>query len=146
MVSPLKHNEAIDALDNKQIIAAYRELRTRRDAAKKEFIASQAPTLELMRDFECVLLARMTEADTTTINNTAGRAVRSTKRSMTTKDSRAFLGWVREGNHYDLLDVRPLKSEVTAYMEDSPDHGLPPGLHLVQEYQVAIQAPTKKPK
>ena len=133
--------EVTDLSDN-DLIAAYRELRARRDAAKAEFTESQKPTLELMKTLEGEALKRMQNNETTSFKGDAGTAYKSVTNSFTVKDRDAFLGHVRRHDLWDLIDVRAAKAECEAYFSENNE--LPPGVNGSQRVAANFNAPRNK--
>jgi hypothetical protein len=132
--------EKLKALNNDQLIAAYRTMRLRRDEAKKVFNEGQKPLLEAMQVIENIFLQRFEESGETASKTKSGTAYTVTETTVTVKDWGAFLEYVNHNAAWEMLERRASKSAVTEFVEE---HGsTPPGLALSQSKKVNIRANT----
>jgi hypothetical protein len=125
-----------------QLVGVYRTLRLQRDDAKAAFVVEQAPVLEKLKELEAEGNTRLTTRENNSFATDEGTCYKSIVRSFTAKNKTAFLDWVRENGLWDLLDVRPAKAEVEAYLEKHQE--LPVGLNTTSKVNVNFTAPRKK--
>lgn len=136
-----ERQDKLKSMSYEQLVGVYRMARTRIDEEKKEFEAKQRPTKELMRDIETQLLDRLNEGQMTSIRTDKGTAYISTLTSVSAPDWDLFINWVRATGRYEMLERRPAKSEIMAYVEDDAAGGeLPPGVAITTIRKVNVRA------
>lgn len=138
---PLEYRMKIENLRMDQLIAAYRNLRERRDAAKAAFTKEQKPTLDLMQQIEGEVHRRFNVDGANNFSCNAGTACRVTDTSVKVENWPAFFAWVIETQSYDMLEQRAAKTAVTAFVEEK--HEVPPGLSIKKDESISIRAPRR---
>jgi len=130
-------------LRDDQLIAVYRKLREKRDAAKKEFTEKQRPALNLMDRIENELLGRLIERGAKNVSCPTGTAFMKTDTTFKVEDWDAFLPWAMENEEFGMFMRNVAKDAVTEYVE-SHDGQLPPGLSMKKDTYVNINSPRGK--
>lgn len=134
--------EKLAAMDDAQLVGVYRKLREKRDDAKAAFVEKQAPLLEMLREIEGQAKLRLQERGNNSFATDEGTCYTSTVHTFTAKDKSAFLDWIKANDKWELLDVRPAKKEVEAYLEENKE--LPVGLNSSSKVNTNFTAPRKK--
>ena len=141
-VKPQESGKDLKSLRDDQLIAAYRNLRDRRDEAKKQFTESQKPALALMNNIENELLGRLQERGANNVQCKTGTAYIKTDTTYKVEDWQVALTRIIETGAWDMLERRISKEAAAGYHEE---HGSPfPGVSMKSEVYVNINAPRSK--
>jgi len=135
-------SERVKNFTDAQLVGVYRNLRTGRDNAKAKFIEQQAPLLEMLDAIEGECKGRLQERGQNSFSTDEGTCYTKTLHKFTAPNKSAFLDWVRDNDKWDLLEVKPSKKEVQAYLEEHQE--LPAGLATTSVVNTNFNAPRKK--
>jgi hypothetical protein len=120
-----------------QLIDRYVKLRDRKAAMKAEYDLSVAKIDEAMTKVENFILGHLNTNGIDSVGAPAGTAFKATMTSATVADRDAFMGYVRNNEAFNLLDVRANKTAVIEFREANND--LPPGINWREEAVVRIR-------
>jgi len=123
-------------------IAAYVRLRDQKEAIEKRHKEELAPIREWLEKIEVSLFRDLESVGADSMKTEGGTAFFSTRVSVTTADRGAFFDFVRDNGEWDLLEARPSKAAVEAYLETTGE--LPPGVSRRAEKVVSIHRPNAK--
>lgn len=124
-------------LQTDKLVAIYIQLRDRRAQRKAAFENDDASDKSKQEKIESILLERFNESGTESVRTEAGTAYKSTRTSVTTADRDTLLGWVRENEAWDFLDVKPNKTNVVDFRNEHDD--LPPGINWREEVTINVR-------
>ena len=125
-------------MKDEQMIDAYIRLRDRRAQRKAAYLAEDESDKQYMEKIEALFLKSLNEEGLTSKScKGVGTAYITTKTSVTTADREAFMNFIRDGDMWQLLEVRPAKAAVEEYV--SANEELPPGVNMRREMAVNIQ-------
>lgn len=120
-----------------QVVERYIALRDKLAQMKADYDAKTADIKTAMDRCEAFLLTQMTELGADSFKTPVGTAYKTTKTSATVADWDATLNFIRNGEHWAMLDKRVSKSFVDAYRNEHND--LPPGINWREEVAVNIR-------
>lgn len=120
-----------------ELIGKYVALRDKKAEITAEHKVKVGKIDEVLTKIEGALLRTFESTGTESVRTEFGTAFKATTVSITAADKSAFLDFIKEKDAWPLLDVRPLKSAVVEYQENSGD--LPPGLSMRSEIVVQIR-------
>ena len=92
-------------------------------------------TLKAKREkLDTEVMRRFNEDGLTSVKTAFGSLHTIVRTSASCADKDAFLGWIRESDNWDFLEVRPAKTMIADYMDAVDEttgkkHGLPPGIN-----------------
>lgn len=125
-------------MKDEQLIDAYIKLRDRRAQRKAAYLADDESDKQYMDKIEALFLKSLNEEGLTSKScKGVGTAYITTRTSVTAADKEAFMGFIRDGGMWQLLEVRPAKAAVEEYVAANEE--LPPGLNMRREMAVNIQ-------
>ena len=120
-----------------QVVEKYIALRDKLAEMKKQFDNDTETIKTAMARCEAFLMQTMQAQGTESLKTPAGTAYQSTKTSATVADWDATLNWIRENEHWAMLDKRVSKTFVEAFRNEHND--LPPGVNWREERSVNIR-------
>lgn len=110
------------------IIAAYIKVRDQVAKLEAQHKAAVAPYKEALAKLETAALELMAAAGVDSMKTAAGTAYQTVRTSVTVADRSAFMDYVKSTQAFDLLDVRPNKTAVEAFLQEHQD--VPPGVNV----------------
>lgn len=119
------------------LIDRYIKLRDKKAVMKAEYEASVAKIDEAMTKVENFLLGHLNANSIDSVGSEAGTAFKSKVTSATVAGRDEFMGYVRENDAWNLLDVRANKTAIVEFKEANND--LPPGITWREETVVRIR-------
>lgn len=125
------------AVNLEPIIDRYIKLRDAEAALKKEYEEKAAPVKAGREKIENYLLKVMAEQGADSIKTPAGTAYISVKSNASVADWDATLEFIREGDHWGMLERRVAKAYVEQYRSEHND--LPPGINWTEFRAVNIR-------
>lgn len=125
-------HQAIDGL-----VERYLALRDKKAEYKAQYDAKVEAIDQAMTKVENYLLKLMQELGVESIRTAVGTPYISRRSSASVSDWEAFLGFVREGGAWEMLERRANKTVVQQWREEHND--LPPGLNWREERVVNIK-------
>ena len=128
----IQQHQAIDGL-----VERYLALRDKKAEYKAQYDAKVEAIDLAMTKVENYLLKLMQELGVESIRTAVGTPYISRRSSASVSDWEAFLGFVREGGAWEMLERRANKTVVQQWREEHND--LPPGLNWREERVVNIK-------
>lgn len=119
------------------VVAKYVALRDRKAQLEAKCKADVAEINRALDKLEVYFLNRMNAQGLEALPTAAGTAYKSVRTSVKVADWDSFLEFVREGEHWTMLERRASKSAVEEYKEANQD--LPPGLDAHSEVVVNVR-------
>lgn len=123
------------AIDN--IVAKYVQLRDKKAEIEAKAKAEVAEINRALEKCEIFLLQKMQEQGLEALPTAFGTAYKQTKHSYSVADWDSFLTFVRQGEHWAMLERRAAKKAVDEYRDEESD--LPPGLNARSEVVVNVR-------
>ena len=118
-------------------IAQYIKLRERKKEQDKKHKEMMAPINDALDALESFFQLTMEKEGLDALAGSAGTAYPSTTSSVTISDKEKFLDYVRTNDLWHLLDVRPAKTAVDAYLEEQEI--TPPGVNYATITKVNVR-------
>ena len=122
-------------IDN--IVERYIQMRDKKAQFKQEFDAKVAKLDEMMKRVEGVLLKHFQDTGVESVATVHGTAYTSSRTSATVADWDTFINFVKDTDHWDMLEKRCSKTVVAEFKDEHQD--LPPGLNWTSELTVNIR-------
>lgn len=113
---------------------AIREKKAELDKAHKDKLA---PLNKALEQLENLFQKTMDSTGLDSLNGDAGTAYPSTTSSVTVSDKEKFLDYVRQNDLWHLLDVRPAKTAVNAFVEEQEI--APPGVNYTTITKINVR-------
>lgn len=120
-----------------ELVALYIQCRDEKASLKAEYDAKLAPIEEKMAKIEAKLLEVFEASGTDSVKTEHGTAYKSTRTTVSVADRDAFMDFVKEGDHWSMMEVRAAKTAVEQYKAANDE--LPPGLNWKAEVVVNIR-------
>lgn len=111
-----------------------RDTKKQKDDAHKE---SLKKLVSAMDKIEAGLLEFINASGANSIASDAGTAYKSVQVSATVADKQAFMGFVKETEQWEALDIKANKTFVKEYMEENQE--VPPGVKVSQMETIGVQ-------
>lgn len=123
-----------------ELVALYIECREEKASLKAEYDAKVTPVDEKMAKIEAKLLEVMDQTGMESVKTDAGTAYKSTRTTVSVADRDAFMEFIKDGDHWSMMEVRAAKTAVEQYKAANDE--LPPGLNWRAEVVVNIRRPS----
>lgn len=120
-----------------QLVDRYVQLRDRKTELKTEYEKSVEQIDAAMTRIENFLLKHLNDSGSESVRTEAGTFFKSERTSATVADWDAALNFIRDNEHWAMLDKRVSKAFVVAYKEEHND--LPPGINWRSEVTVNVR-------
>lgn len=120
-----------------ELVAKYIELRDEKASLKAEYDGKLAPIEEKLSKIEAKLLEVFDQTGMESVKTDQGTAYKSTRTTVSVADRDAFMEFVKEGDHWSMMEIRAAKSAVEQYKAANED--LPPGINWRSEVVVNIR-------
>lgn len=120
-------NDRLETASVCELVGAYRRIRDLIAADKAEYEEKVAKKREALNAVEAKLLKHLQDAGTSLQRTAEGTAYISTVSTVSAPNWSTFINWVRANDRYDMLERRPSKKEVLAFIDDTGGD-LPPGV------------------
>lgn len=121
-----------------EMIERYIKLRNKIEAIKEEHKRQLAPYLEAHGQLETLLLQHLDDHKLQSMNSDAGTAFKQVATSVTVKEWEKTLNFIRENEHWDLLEARVSKTAAVQVIEDTKKPI--PGVVLSQAVVVRVRS------
>jgi hypothetical protein len=105
-------------------------------ARRKALDEELKPIEDLQEKREAWLGGMMAKLGATSVNGTRGRSEFYTVVSVTTADKKVFNEWVIDNEKWEMADIRPSKTAVTAQVADGEPP--PPGVNYITIKKVKV--------
>lgn len=109
-----------EVVDVEGAVALYVELRDKIRALTAQLKEDLKPYQQGIKDLDVLLLKVLQDQKAVSIKTTSGTIYQRTESSATVKDKKAFVDFVIEGQHWDLVDWRANKVQVREFPEAVP--------------------------
>ncbi len=119
------------------IVEKYIQLRDRKAQLKKEYESSVKDIDEAMDRVENHLQSLMNRLGVESLRTSHGTAYQTIRTSATVADWSMTLDWIKQHEHWDMLEKRVSKTFVEAYRTENDD--LPPGVSWTEARTVNIK-------
>jgi len=113
-----------------EMVGKYLQVRDKANALKKDHKAQLEPYVAALDKLEGLFAEHMTQNGVDNLKTDVGTAFATTRTSVTTPDKLTFLEYVRENDAWHLLDIRPSKSAVQEFVEET--NVPPPGVSMTR--------------
>ena len=120
-----------------QVLAAYLQLRARKEEMIKRHKEELAPTNEQMNKCLLWVQQQLQAQGLTNFKGESGIAFLQTDTSVSVKDWDATIAWIKETEAWSVLEKRVSKSVVQDFIEVHNE--VPPGLHISSETTAHIR-------
>lgn len=120
-----------------QIVEKYIQLRDRKAQLKKEYEASVKDIDTAMERVENHLQGLMNQLGVESLRTEHGTAYQTVRTSATVADWELTLNWIRDNEHWSMLERRVNKTFVDDYRNEHDD--LPPGVNWTEARTVNIK-------
>lgn len=120
-----------------ELVALYVQLRDEKASLKAEYEEKLAPVEAKMNKIEAKLLEVMQHTGMESVKTDAGTAYMSERNTVSVADRDTFLEFVKNGDHWSIMEVRASKTAVEQYKASTGD--LPPGVNWRSEVVVNIR-------
>lgn len=124
-------------MNAKEAIELYYEGKEKKAKMDAEYKAKCKSYDEKFKKIEAYLRAIMAKQGVESLKTEAGTAYISTRSRVSCADKDEFMQFIRKNDFWELLDARPLKSGVEAYVAEN--NRLPPGLNITREQVVNVR-------
>lgn len=118
-------------------IEGYRSVREKKQEMQKAHKEQLAPLNTVLDKLERYLLAEMRKEGVKNFKTESGTAFQESRNSVTVKDWKEFLDYVKSTDSWGLLAQRASKAAVDEFIADTEE--LPPGLKMVSELTVKVR-------
>lgn len=119
------------------IVERYIRLRDVKQQFKAEYEAKCAGVDEMLKKVEGIVLKHFQDTGAESVKTAHGTAYTTTRSSAKVADWDAFLQFVKDTDHWDMLERRCTKKVVEEFKAEHQD--LPPGLSWSEEITVNIR-------
>ena len=119
------------------LVAKYIILRDKKAQYKAEYDAKCADVDAMLKKVEGVVLKHFQDTGTESVKTEHGTAYTSSRSSAKVADWDSFLQFVKDTDHWDMLERRCTKKVVEEFKNENQD--LPPGLSWSEEVTVNIR-------
>ncbi len=119
------------------IVEKYIQLRDRKAQLKKEYESSVKDIDDAMDRVENHLQSLMNRLGVESLRTSHGTAYQTIRTSATVADWSMTLDWIKQNEHWDMLEKRVSKTFVDAYRTEHDD--LPPGVNWSEARTVNIK-------
>lgn len=119
------------------IVAAYVRLRDQKAELKAQQAEVMKPYDEALAKLEAEALQILSDTGVESMKTSAGTVYKSVATSATVQDKSAFMGYIKEHQAFDLLDVRANKTAVQDFVTENQD--TPPGVVIRREMKVGFR-------
>jgi hypothetical protein len=119
------------------LIDRYIKLRDKKAEMKAAYELSVARIDDAMEKVENVIHQHLNANGLASVGANAGTAFKSTVSSATVNDRDAFMGYVRNAEAFNLLDVRANKTAIIEFRQANND--LPPGITWREEEVIRVR-------
>ena len=120
-----------------EIVSKYIALRDKKGVFKAEYDAKVAKVEDLMKRVEGVLLKHFQDTGVESVRTEHGTAYTSVRTAAKVADWDSFLTFVKDTDHWDMLEKRCAKSVVEEFKVEHGD--LPPGLNYSAEVVLNVR-------
>lgn len=120
-----------------ELVQLYVELRDSKSALKAEYDEKLAPIEKKIDAIEAKLLEVFETAGMDSVKTEYGTAYKSTRTTVSVADRDTFKEFVKEGDHWAMMEIRASKVAVEQYLEAHQE--LPPGVNYKAEQVVNIR-------
>lgn len=124
-------------LNAERVVQAYLKLREMRSELKRAFDAKDSVLTEQMDKLSGFLAQQLADTGATQLGTTHGTAYRQLKVKPSCGDWGSFWAWAAENHRFDMLEKRLSAKTVKEYFEETSE--LPPGVNIVQEYDIVVR-------
>lgn len=121
------------------LIERYIKLRDLKDARKKHYEEEVADIERAMGVLEGHLAEALTAANVDRMGCKSGIVFFQTSTSATVQDAGAFFDFLREGEHWELADIRAAKKAIAEWKDEHA--ALPPGINWREARVVRVNRP-----
>lgn len=121
-------------------VRVYREVRDRYDALKKSQTEERKKYQATMADIEARFARALEKMGADSVKGEHGTVYKSERVSTKVTDWDATLTFIRENEHWDLLDHRVSKAVVQELMEETGEDV--PGVAIGREIIIGVRKPT----
>lgn len=127
-------------MDLSLVVEAHNAIKDQRTAKRHAWEAEDAELETKQLKLKALLLAQLNAAGATSIKTEKGTFYKSIRIKPSAADWSAIWEWMKANDALDLLEARLKSTFIRKYMED---HGgaLPPGVNVIQEYEVSVRRP-----
>ena len=124
-----------------QLIAAYIQLRDRKDALKAEYDSSVEGVVSGIERISRELATRMKAQGLTGVKSTSGTLSLVVKRQATCNDWGALTAYILQHNRLDFMPRKLNTAPIVEMIEASGE--MPPGVSLINTETVSVRRPTR---
>lgn len=119
------------------LVTKYIAARDKKQAIMDEAKQKAAKIDAVLEKIEGVILQSFNETGAESVKTAMGTAYKSTRTSVTVADWDAALNFIREGEHWEMLERRVSKKAVEEFKEETGD--FPPGLSTRVEVTINVR-------
>ena len=134
--------QSSNTIDVEGCVGLYLELRNTKAAITAKAAEACKPYTEGMGKLEAILLKHLQDTSSESVRTERGTVYARTVRSATTKDKGAFVNFVIETQNWDLVDMRPSKTEIFEFIEENQKDV--PGINTSAVLTIGVRSPTEK--
>lgn len=120
----------------------YMALRQQRERLASEFKKTDEELKMAQSNIEAKLIEICNEQNMDSVRTAHGTVMRSIKQRVHVIDWDSFYDYIIENKAPQLLHKRIHEGNFEEFMQDRKDHGLPPSVNVVREYQVIVRKPS----
>ncbi len=123
-----------------ELVGDFRDLRDWLDKEKKKYEAFIAPYIARREELEGEMLAFLERTGQESARTSRGTVTATVHRTASASDPDALVEFIRKTGLLELLDRRPNKTAVLAYLKEHEE--LPPGVKLDSIRSISVRKPT----
>jgi len=136
-------SEEVEQLDDvTTTVTKYLEMRSKREALKRDYEELDKQFQTEQKQYEAVLLDACNKIGATSINTAYGTIIRRTNERFYCSDWDNFYKFIAENNVPQLLEKRIHQGNFKEFYEPIIADGLPPGVTVMREFGITVRKPT----
>ena len=132
------------SINTDEVVSAYLALREERARILNEYEAADSVLKEDMSQLEHLFLGLCNDVNADSIKTKHGTIMRQLKERFICGDWDGFKQFVLDNQAVELLERRVHQGNMTQFLSEHKDDGLPPGVSVMREYGITVRKSTSK--